>query len=86
MTATGGGTNQLINFNFPQPYYQTVVYGPVFPPGGGGVSYGAWLGMRSLGMSNAQCTLVTDTGASGEVSEGVRVQVARTLRELGAIP
>jgi hypothetical protein len=47
------------------------------------VLYGAWLDTLLPGTSNVQRTSVTDAGASGEISECVREQVAISLWDLG---
>jgi hypothetical protein len=83
-----GGTSQVANFNLPQPYYQTTAYGPTFPPVGNHALYGVVLDTRMVRMvvALAPYTLNTDRVASGEMSDSVRDQVAKMLRELGFAP
>jgi hypothetical protein len=52
----------------------------------GGVPYGAWLETRPPVPPVNPFMLNTDRAASGEMSDGVRDQVTRTLRERGFAP
>jgi hypothetical protein len=84
----GGGMSQVANFNLPQPFYLTIAYGPTFPPPGNHTPYGVMSDARLAWKSAALApyTLNTDRMESGEMSENVRDQVMRTLRELGFAP
>jgi hypothetical protein len=71
-TSRGYHGMQPANTNLQLLYYEA-----------GGVSYGTLPDMHSPGLPQAPHVLGTDRVAIGEVSEGVREQITRTLRELG---
>jgi hypothetical protein len=76
---------QSASFNFPQPYYQETAYEPSYTLSGS-TPYGSVPDLhhpRVAPASPASHPLTTDPMASGELSENVRDQVMRTLRDLG---
>jgi hypothetical protein len=78
----GGSASGL---NFPRPYYQTMAYDPNMPPSGSRMPHGPVpdvLFPRTLGPN------ATPLGQNnhGEMTEGVRDQIALTLREFGFNP
>jgi hypothetical protein len=82
-TAGEHRTMQPMNPNYPQPYYQTMTYGPNFLNSVGNAQCGMWPETRPPVMSNTHTMLNTDRAMSSEMSNHVREQVSRTLRELG---
>jgi hypothetical protein len=82
-TAGGHRTTQPVNHNFQQSYYQTTAYGPHFPNGAGNTQCRMWPETRPPVTGNTHATLNTDRAVSSEMSDHVREQVSRTLRELG---
>jgi hypothetical protein len=73
MSRTGNSGN-TINANLQQPYYQTHAYGPRGQPMTGAYS------------ARPNITPTAAGGAHAGMSENVREQVARTLREFGLEP
>jgi hypothetical protein len=71
------------NPNFQQPYYQTMAYGPNIPSMGTGVPHGPILDIF-FPMTPAYVT--PNLRVEGEVNDGVRDQIARTLREFRFTP
>jgi hypothetical protein len=69
------------NLNFQQPYYQTTSYGPNIPPTGTGVPYGP---IPDIFFPRTSA-YATPNPRVGDI-EGVRDQIARTLREFGFTP
>ena len=80
--------DSVMNFNLQQPYYQSMAYGPSIPPIGNKIPQGFVPNDYRIGEQRALLSAsgVTHTAAEGERSEGVRKQVARTLREFGFEP
>jgi hypothetical protein len=79
----GHRTTQPVNHNFQQSYYQTTAYGPHFPNGAGNTQCRMWPETRPPVTGNTHAILNTDRAVSSEMSDHVREQVSRTLRELG---
>jgi hypothetical protein len=77
-----------MKFNLQQPYYQSMAYGPSIPPIGNRIPQGFVTNDYRIGEQRAllSASRVTHTASEGERSEGVREQVARTLREFGFEP
>jgi hypothetical protein len=84
-TAAGGYHNtKPANPNLQLPYHQATAYGPTLPPGG--IAYGGLPETRPPATAINPVMLNTDRVASGDISDSVRDQVTRTLRELGFMP
>ena len=66
------------NSNFQQPYYQTMAYGPNIPPTGMGVPHGP---IPNTFFPRTPAYVTPNPRVEGEVNDGVRDQIARTLRE-----
>jgi hypothetical protein len=66
-----GRTGQVANANFPQPFYQTVAYGPAFPSDSC-TPYGSVSDLHQPRVAPALYPLNTDRIASIEVSDSVR--------------
>jgi hypothetical protein len=75
--------NPGVNLNFQQPYYQTMAYGPNIPPMGSGVPHGPVLDVL---FPRTPAYGTPNTRTDGEMNDGVRDQIARTLREFGFTP
>jgi hypothetical protein len=71
------------NLNFQQPYYQTVTYGPNIPPMGTGVNH---CPIPGIFFPRTSAYITPNLRVEGEVNDGVRDQIARTLREFGFTP
>jgi hypothetical protein len=71
------------NLNFQQPYYQTMAYGPNIPPTGTGVHHSH---IPDIFFPRTQAYVTPNSRVEGDVNDGVRDQIARTLRELGFTP
>jgi hypothetical protein len=71
------------NPNFQQPYYQTMAYGPNIPPTGMGVPHGP---IPDIFFPRRPAYVTSHLRVEGEVNDGVRDQIARTLREFGFTP
>jgi hypothetical protein len=71
------------NLNFQQPYYQTMSYGPNIPPTGTGVPHGP---IPNIFFPRTPAYVTPNPRVEGEVNDGVRDQIARTLREFGFTP
>jgi hypothetical protein len=71
------------NPNFQQPYYQTKAYGPNIPPTGTGVPHGP---IPDIFFPRTPAYVTPNPRVEGEVNDGVRDQIARTLREFGFTP
>jgi hypothetical protein len=71
------------NPNFQQPYYQTMAYGPNIPPTDTGVPHGP---IPVIFFPRTPAYVTPNPRVEGEVNDGVRDQVARTLREFGFTP
>jgi hypothetical protein len=69
------------NLNFQQPYYQTMSYSPNIPPTGIGVPHGP---ITDIFFPRTPA-YATPNSRVGD-NEGVRDQIARTLREFGLLP
>jgi hypothetical protein len=72
-----------LNLNFQQPYYQTMAYDPNIPPMGTGVPHGP---IPGIFFPRTPAYVTPNTRVEGEVNDGVRDQIARTLREFGFTP
>jgi hypothetical protein len=83
-TAGSAPPNQAASLSLQQPYFQATGNGPALPPGG--IPYTTWTETRSPGMIGANQILGTDRVVGGDVSDAVREQITRTLRELGFSP
>jgi hypothetical protein len=71
------------NLNFQQPYYQTMAYGPNIPPTGAGVPHGP---IPDIFFTRTPAYITPNPRVEGEINDGVRDQIARTLREFGFTP
>jgi hypothetical protein len=71
------------NLNFQQSYYQTMAYGPNIPPTGTGVPHGP---IPDIFFPRAPAYVTPNPRVEGEVNDGVRDQITRTLREFGFTP
>jgi hypothetical protein len=71
------------NMMFQQPYYQTMAYSPNIPPTGTGVPHGPIL---DISFPRTPAYVTPNLNVGGEVNDGVRDQIARTLREFGFTP
>jgi hypothetical protein len=71
------------NPNFQQPYYQTMAYDPNIPPTGMGVHHGP---IPDIFFPRTSAYFTPNLGVEDEVNDGVRDQIARTLREFGFTP
>jgi hypothetical protein len=74
-------TNQ--NPNFQQPYCQTVAYDPNIPPASTSVPHGP---IPDIFFRTTPAYVTPNPRVEGEVNDGVRDQIARTLREFGLTP
>jgi hypothetical protein len=77
--------NLGVNSNLQQPFYQTMVYGPNIPPMGSGVPHGPVPDVF-FRRTPAPYTLGTVNNVGGGMTEGIREQIARTLREFSFTP
>jgi hypothetical protein len=66
------------NPNFQQPYYQTMTYGPSVPSMGTGVPHGP---IPDIFFPRTPAYVTPNPRVEGEVNDGIRDQIARTLRE-----
>jgi hypothetical protein len=66
------------NPNFQQLYYQTMAYGPNIPPTGTGVPHGP---IPDIFFPRTLAYVTPNLRVEGEVNDGVRDQIARTLKE-----
>jgi hypothetical protein len=71
------------NPSFQQPYYQIMAYGPNIPPTGMGVPHGP---IPDIIFPRTPDYVTPNPIVEGEVNDGVRDQIARTLREFGFTP
>jgi hypothetical protein len=71
------------NPNFQQPYYQTMAYGPNIPPTGTGVPHGP---IPDIFFPRTPTYVTPNPRVEGEVNDGFRGQITRTLREFGFTP
>jgi hypothetical protein len=71
------------NLNFQQPYYQTMAYGPNIAPTGMSVPHGL---ITDIFFPRTPAYITPNPRVEGEVNDGVRDQIARTLREFGFTP
>jgi hypothetical protein len=76
-------TNPNPNPNFQQPYYQTMAYGPNIPPTSTGVPHDP---IPDIFFSRTPAYVTPNLRVEGEVNDGVRDQIARTLREFEFTP
>lgn len=86
--AVGAGCygNRVANPNLQQPYFQTIARGPTIPSITNGVPQ-PMVEPVVPGSSSCSARLIqTDRAAGGELSDAVRDQVTRTLRELSFTP
>jgi hypothetical protein len=75
--------NPGVSPNFQQPYYQTMAYGPNIPPMGTGVPHGP---IPDILFPRTPAYITPNPRVDGVMNEGVRDQIARTLREFGFTP
>jgi hypothetical protein len=75
--------NPSVSLNFQQPYYQTMAYGPNMPPMGTSVPHGP---IPDVLFPRTPAYVTRNPRVDGEMNEGVRDQIARTLREFGFMP
>jgi hypothetical protein len=78
-SGVGGGSN------LQQPFYQTMAYCPGMVPMGSGVPHGPIPNVMFPRMSSPN-TLVMGFDGGRAAVDGVRDQIARTLREFGLMP
>jgi hypothetical protein len=71
------------NPNFQQSYYQTMAYSPNVPPIGTGVPNGP---IPDIFFPRTPAYVTRNPRVEGEVNDGVRDQIARTMREFGFTP
>jgi hypothetical protein len=71
------------NLNFQQSYYQTMSYGPNIAPTGTGIHHGPILGIL---FPRTPAYVTPKPRVDDEVNDGVRDQIARTLREFRFTP
>jgi hypothetical protein len=76
-------SNPGVSPNFQQPYYQTMTYGPNIPPMDTGVLHGP---IPNILFPRTPIYVTPNPRAEGEMNEGVRDQIARTLREFWFTP
>jgi hypothetical protein len=74
--------NLGVSLNFHQPYYQTMAYRPNIPPMGMGVPHGP---IPHIHFLRTPAYVTANPQVEGD-SEGVRDQIARTLREFVFMP
>jgi hypothetical protein len=74
-----------VNLNLPQPFYQTAAYGLAFSPGNI-AQHGPVPDVRLPRTAAAPYPLHADRVASEKMSNHVRNQITRTLREFGFTP
>jgi hypothetical protein len=72
--------NPGVSRNFQQPYYQTMAYGPNTPSMGTGVPHGH---IPDILFPRTLAYVTPNPRAEGEMNEGVRDPITRTLREFG---
>jgi hypothetical protein len=77
--------NLGVNSNLQQPFYQTMAYGPNIPPMGSGVPNGPVPDVF-FRRTPAPYTPGTVNNVGGGMTEGIREQIARTLREFSFTP
>jgi uncharacterized alkaline shock family protein YloU len=75
-------TTMNLNLNFQQPYYQTMAYGPNIPHTSMGVPHGPIPDI----FPRTPTYVTPNPRVEGEVNDGVRDQITRTLREFGFTP
>jgi hypothetical protein len=79
----GQGGNPIL----PQPFYQTMAYGPHMSPMGSGPSYGLVPDVLFLRTPAPNTQHIgTDRFQDGAMNDGVREQIARTLPEFEFAP
>jgi hypothetical protein len=78
-------TGHVVNLNLPQPFYQTATYGLAFSPGNI-AQHGLVPDVRLPRTTAAPYPLHADRVASEKMSNRVRNQITRTLREFGFTP
>jgi hypothetical protein len=71
------------NINFQQLYYQTMAYGSNIPPTGTSVPHGP---IPNIFFPRTLAYVTPNLRVEGEVNDGVRDQITRTLREFGFTP
>jgi hypothetical protein len=71
------------NLNVQQPYYQTMAYSPNIPPTVMGVPHGP---IPGIFFPRTLAYVTPNPRVEGEVNDGVRDQIARTLREFDFTP
>jgi hypothetical protein len=71
------------NPNFQHSYYQTMAYGPNIPPTGTNVPHGT---IPYIYFPRTLAYVTPNPRVEGEVDDGVRDQISRTLREFGFTP
>jgi hypothetical protein len=71
------------NLNIQQSCYQTMAYSPNIPPTGMGVLHGP---IPDIFFPRTPAYVTPNLRVEGEVNDGVRDQIARTLREFGFTP
>jgi hypothetical protein len=74
-------TNQ--NLNFQQPYYQTMAYGPNVPPTGTAIPHDP---ICDIFFPRTLAYITPKPRVEGEANDGVRDQIAKTLREFMFTP
>jgi hypothetical protein len=83
MLANMSQPNPVVNLNFQQPYYQTMAYGLNITPMGSGVPHGP---VPDVLFPRTPAYGMPNTRIDGEMNDGVRGQIARTLHEFGFLP
>jgi hypothetical protein len=68
---------------FQQPYYETMACGPNIPPTGMGVPHGP---IPDIFFARTLAYVTPNPRVEGEVNDGFRDQIARTLREFEFTP
>jgi hypothetical protein len=74
-----------MNLNLQQPFYQTMAYGPNIHPMGNGIPHRPVPDMFFT-RTPAPYTPGTGNDVGGGMADGIREQIARTLREFGFMP
>jgi hypothetical protein len=75
--------SQGVNLNLQQPFYQTMSYGPNIAPMGNGIPY---VPIPDVLFPRTPSHGTPNNRADGEMTDGVKEQIARTLREFGFTP
>jgi hypothetical protein len=83
MLANVSQPNPGVNLNLQQPYYQTMAYGPKIPPMGNNILHRPVPDVLS---PRTPAYGTPNTRVGGEMTDGVREQIVRTLRDFGFNP